>query len=36
LNSVDFSLIKEVAPTTRLRLEMRVEAFNVFNSVQTP
>ena len=34
LNSVDFSLFKEIAPVARLRLQLRIEAFNVFNYVQ--
>jgi hypothetical protein len=34
LNSVDFSLFKEIAPMDRFRLQLRVEAFNIFNYVQ--
>jgi hypothetical protein len=34
LNSLDFSLFKEVAPLPSLRLQLRLEAFNVLNYVQ--
>lgn len=34
LNSVDFSLFKQIAPTPGLRLQLRIEAFNLFNYVQ--
>ena len=34
LNSFDLSLIKEVRPAASFRLELRVEAFNIFNYVQ--
>jgi len=34
LNSVDFSVFKEIAPTSRLRVQVRIEAFNVLNGVQ--
>jgi hypothetical protein len=34
LNTIDLSLFKELAATRRLRLQFRVEAFNVLNYVQ--
>jgi hypothetical protein len=34
LNSVDFSVFKEVRPTAALRLELRIEAFNLLNYTQ--
>ncbi len=34
LNSLDLSLLKEVQPSPSLRLQLRVEAFNLFDYVQ--
>ena len=34
LNSLDLSLIKEVRPAPALRLQLRIEAFNLFDYVQ--
>lgn len=34
VNNVDLSLFKEVAASARLRLQVRIEAFNLFNDVQ--
>ena len=34
LNSLDLSLIKEVRPAQALRLQLRIEAFNLFDYVQ--
>ncbi len=34
LNSVDFSVFKEVQPTAGLRLQVRIEAFNLLNYTQ--
>jgi hypothetical protein len=34
LNSLDLSLLKEVQPSSSLRLQLRIEAFNLFDYVQ--
>lgn len=34
LNSLDLSLLKEVQPSSALRLQLRIEAFNLFDYVQ--